>query len=591
MNQSDKDLIIKNYKLAVENHIKNNFEIAKNYYYEVLKIAPNHLDANNNLGSIYLTLGDFESAKKHFYKIEEINPNYQDAIYNLALVFQNEGKLNEAINYYDKLIKINPKNEKAHNNIGVIYRILGNLKKAKKSFEDASKINPKFENSLNNLAIVSREMDNIDEAIFYYEKILNINPNHVDALCNYGILLNSLGDYLKAREYCEKAVKINSKYDNGFNKLGTVYKSLGLFEKEKKSYQKAIEINPNNIEAHKNLSDLYITENSFEKATDLSVAAFNLVKKNSKFKNRSILTFRLKHDVEQAIYIKKNIQNLKLSNPSKSSFNKIDEFIEIGNEILNNKENRLKGRILLDQNQISMMLPFYKENYIHKSNKIIKNCINLDKNWKDVEDEYLNNKKQITYIDNFLSEEAASELRQFCLYSKIWTKEYNGKYLGTFSNYGFISPLHIQIAIDLQKYLPRIFGSHKLLKFWGFKYDAKLGKGINIHADFAVHNLNFWITPDEFNNNKHSGGLKVYDIPSPSNWTFRDYNTNSEKIYKFLKENNANCTNIPYKFNRAVLFNSDYFHETDEIDFKDTYEGRRINNTYLFGSRLITKII
>ena len=35
MNQSDKDLIIKNFKLAVENHIKNNFEIAKNYYYEV----------------------------------------------------------------------------------------------------------------------------------------------------------------------------------------------------------------------------------------------------------------------------------------------------------------------------------------------------------------------------------------------------------------------------------------------------------------------------------------------------------------------------------------------------------------------------
>ena len=126
-----------------------------------------------------------------------------------------------------------------------------------------------------------------------------------------------------------------------------------------------------------------------------------------------------------------------------------------------------------------------------------------------------------------------------------------------------------------------------LSKFWGFKYDSTLGKGINVHADFAIHNLNFWITPDEYNNNKNSGGLKVYDAPAPDNWTFKDYNINNKKIYKFLKDNDSNCTNVTYKCNRAVLFNSAYFHETDEIDFKDVYEGRRINNTYLFGNRLV----
>jgi hypothetical protein len=205
----------------------------------------------------------------------------------------------------------------------------------------------------------------------------------------------------------------------------------------------------------------------------------------------------------------------------------------------------------------------------------------------DVEDEYLNSANQIMYIDDFLSDEALIELRKFCLVSKVWYKEYNNKYLGAFSDSGFISPIHLQIAIDLQQKLPKLFGLHKLRKFWGFKYDSTLGKGINIHADFAIHNLNFWITPDKFNNNKNSGGLKVYDAPAPDNWSFRNYNINSNKIHKFLKENNANCTNVPYKFNRAVLFNSAYFHETDEIDFKDEYVGRRINNTYLFGTRLV----
>jgi len=158
------------------------------------------------------------------------------------------------------------------------------------------------------------------------------------------------------------------------------------------------------------------------------------------------------------------------------------------------------------------------------------------------------------------------------------------------SDKGFISPIHLQIAIDLKQKLPKLFGQHRFSKFWAFKYDTTLGKGINIHADFAIHNLNFWITPDEYNNNKNSGGLKVYDAPAPENWTFQQYNRNADEVYKFLNDNNANCTNIPYKFNRAVLFNSAYFHETDKINFKDGYEARRINITYLFGNRLVKKI-
>ena len=63
----------------------------------------------------------------------------------------------------------------------------------------------------------------------------------------------------------------------------------------------------------------------------------------------------------------------------------------------------------------------------------------------------------------------------------------------------------------------------------------------------------------------------------------------AKEIYKFLEEKKAKCENIPYQFNRAVLFNSAYFHETDKIDFKEGYESRRINITYLFGNRKIKK--
>jgi len=91
-------------------------------------------------------------------------------------------------------------------------------------------------------------------------------------------------------------------------------------------------------------------------------------------------------------------------------------------------------------------------------------------------------------------------------------------------------------------------------------------------------------------NDKNRGGLKVYDVPAPEDWSFEKYNRDAKEIYKFIKKKNANCETIPYKFNRAVLFNSAFFHETDKIDFKTGYESRRINITYLFGSRKIKKV-
>ena len=366
--------------------------------------------------------------------------------------------------------------------------------------------------------------------------------------------------------------------------LGSLFYKAGEYQEATACFYKALKINPNSVEVHSALSSVFISELvNFEKAINSSNKTLKLILASKTVKNK-ISFFCLKHAFEQIKYL--NSKNHQIKN--------IDELQKISEEILSRKENiQIKdnhdNKMLLTSGEMSTLEPFFKTDHIYQTKKISGSCINPNKNWQEVEDEYFNNSNQIMYIDDFLSDGAIRELREFCLVSNVWHKEYPNKYLGAFSDQGFISPIHLQIAIDLKKKLPKLFGQHSLAKFWGFKYDSKLGKGINIHADFAIHNLNFWITPDEYNNNKNSGGLKVYDLPAPDNWTFKDFNSSNEKIYKYLKENNSNCINIPYKFNRAVLFNSAYFHETDEIDFKDEYEGRRINMTYLFGNRSIKK--
>ena len=504
-------------------------------------------------------------------------------IFNLAIQNHKENKLEEAQNFYDQVLKINPEHSAAINNLGVIFLNLKKYQKALDYFKKAIEINPKYVDAHYNLGITLKTLGENQKAIASFEKTIELKPDYLDAQNNLGDAYFIIGEYNRSASSYEKVIKINPKDAKTLNILGTLFILLDNYQKAKKYLKEALRLNPNSSETLQNISRIYILQlNNFDKAIGSSYKALKIYHKNSTFTNQTIPLFRLKHDVQQAQYL--ILKGYKLEG--------IKDFKKIGGEILSRgeneeDENNYNKKILLTPDEINSLLPFYKSNHVYKPKIITGSFINPNKNWLNVEDEYFNSPNQILYIDDFLSEEALIELREFCLVSKVWNTEYYNPFLGATSTNGFISPIHLQIAIELQKKLPKLFGFHRLSQFWGFKYDSKLGKGINIHADFALHNLNFWITPDEYNNNKNSGGLKVYDVPAPKNWTFSDYNMNTIKIYKFLKDNGANCVNIPYKFNRAVLFNSAYFHETDEIDFKDEYVGRRINNTYLFGKRLV----
>ena len=139
------------------------------------------------------------------------------------------------------------------------------------------------------------------------------------------------------------------------------------------------------------------------------------------------------------------------------------------------------------------------------------------------------------------------------------------------------------------KSMPRIFDNNNkrnLSQMWAFKYESKC-PGIDIHADFAAINVNFWVTPDEANLNPESGGLLVWDKSAPPDWNFKKLNSDVKAIKDFLSSNHSKPVCFPYRANRAVIFNSQLFHKTDQIQFKPGYENRRLNVTMLYGDRIM----
>jgi hypothetical protein len=193
-------------------------------------------------------------------------------------------------------------------------------------------------------------------------------------------------------------------------------------------------------------------------------------------------------------------------------------------------------------------------------------------------------KPQIVVIDDFLMPQALIALRKFCLGSTIWRETYDNGYLGAFPEHGLACPLLAQIATELPAAYPAIFRDHRLLQLWAFKYDATIA-GIPLHADFAAVNVNFWITPDDANLDPEHGGLVIWDVAAPLDWDFAKYNIDPAAGREFLRRSRARPVTVPYRANRAVIFDSDLFHETDVIHFREGYANRRINLTLLYGRR------
>jgi hypothetical protein len=209
---------------------------------------------------------------------------------------------------------------------------------------------------------------------------------------------------------------------------------------------------------------------------------------------------------------------------------------------------------------------------------------------------------QILVVDGFLSTEALRLVRRFCREATVWfdvkvseNPRVGGGYLGAYAANGFNADLLLQLEEEMRARFPALIGDRALENMWSYKYSdggtraaTRAGgpdEGIIRHADDSALNLNFWVTENEANEDPSSGGLRVWTKPAPLSWGFEKFNSfgTSAEADAFFAD--SEVVTVPYRENRAVIFNGNYFHQTDRFSFKKGYKNRRINVTFLFGKR------
>jgi len=296
MNEKKNLTIEETFALAVQNHKKNNLQVAENLYKKILKTNPNYAGVYYNLGIMYKELEEYQKAIGYYEKAIQIDPNHTQAHNNLGMVFKESEELQKAISCFQKAIHIQPNYADAHNNLGLAFIKLREYQKAISCFQKAIQLNPNHASAHTNLGIVLKELGEYQKAISCYEKAIQINSNYAEAHNNLGVVLKELGKYQKAINCYEKAIQINPNNADIHYNLGIVFVELGEYQKAINCYEKVIQINSNYAEAYLNLGNILSVLGKYDEATETYHQVIKI--KSDYAKAYSNLLFNLNYKID-----------------------------------------------------------------------------------------------------------------------------------------------------------------------------------------------------------------------------------------------------------------------------------------------------
>ena len=527
-------------------------------------------------------------AEKLAISITQDFPKHQFGWKVLGAVRKQTGKLTESLIAMQKSVQLSPKDAEAHTNLGATLQELGKLDEAVASHTQAIVTNPNYPEAHYNLGITLLEQGRLAEAEASYTQAIALKPDFAEAHYNLGNTLLELQRPDEAEASYTQAIAVRPSYAEAYSNLGNTLLELERLSEAKASLTQAILLKPDFPLAHGNLAltlnALGMRESAlahFRIRLDLERGSKLINSKHKSFTNTS--KAKISHDIEQFEYLAN-------SGYDTTKFSELAAvYRTVASEINCASDTEIVP--LSDKHRRILSGTYNRAFHILEAPLLDEPTVSKRLNVNKITNDYFSHDFGLTYIDEFLSPKTLTSLRNFLLGSTIWFDFFYGNgYIGANLKDGLASPLILQIAEDLRVKLPKIFKHHKLTQLWAYKYDSRARdkaafNGISVHADFAAINVNFWITPKSANLNKSTGGLVVYNAEAPQEWNFKTYNTDEKRIREEISKNGGNKKVIPYNENRAVIFNSNLFHETDSIDFKDGYENRRINVTMLFGKR------
>lgn len=319
---------------GVKMHIAGEFDLACQLYESVLKLKPEHADANHNMGLLKLDTGyDLEAlpylqtALQADTSIVQFWLSYVNALIKLERMDEAGRILDLAIEsgidaqdlneLYDKLNKPN------ENFTGSDAEVTA-LKHSQPNILDSLKLDQALKLASKNIKEGASK-----EAKRIYQDILKKFPQNIKArrgltalskppreAINELITLYNQGQLAAA---VEQAKTILEKYPNAFevwNILGAAYKGLGEIDEASRAFRKVTELNPKYADGFSNLGAVLHDQGKANQAIDAYNRAISLKPYNASSYYNMGVTLQEQGKLEEAIEAYKKVLSIKSDNTS-----------------------------------------------------------------------------------------------------------------------------------------------------------------------------------------------------------------------------------------------------------------------------------
>jgi tetratricopeptide (TPR) repeat protein len=425
-------------------------------------------------------------------------------------------------------------------------------------------------------AVAHHEAGRLDQAEAAYRDALRVVPGHPAVTHNLGVIAAARDQHREAIAYFDAAIAAEPQYASAHYNRASALQALGQSRDALQSLARVCAIDPGHYDAHRALGFLWLAEGERGRALDHFARTYELRRGDDRSGiARKSLTWavhdKLMHDAEQFRYLAARRRDRLRFEALARNY----EAVAVGVP---------KQAVPLSNEQLDALGDDYNTAiYVGAAPEIAGHAVSERPDWDTLMKRYREHECGAVWFDDLLTPPALAALKRHLLESTIWHDfSHIGGFVASYLEDGLACPLLLQIADEIRGAFPDLLKEQPLSQAWAFK-GLEATAAIAAHADDAAVSVNFWVTPDHANRNPNGGGLVVCRAPPPAAWQVQGYDADMAAISAFLDQHAAESLVVPYRENRAVLFESRLFHRSGATDFAAGYENHRINLTLLFG--------
>jgi len=232
---------------------------------KAIRVAPEFLQAHENLAQAWTQLGDLKKAETCFKKCLEIDPSNFTNWKSLGDVLSDQRKDEEADKAYKNAISTDKKYLDLQKAMSQVQK--GNLGEAERIYREILSDDPNNVDALRLLALLASRTGAVDQAINMLENCTKIAPDYALAWENLAKMYRQKDDpdSLQKAAFCfSKATELRPDWAEGWAGLGTMQTRSSQHNEGIESYKKSIELKANQPRVHLSLGHVYKTSGNQE---------------------------------------------------------------------------------------------------------------------------------------------------------------------------------------------------------------------------------------------------------------------------------------------------------------------------------------